>query len=430
VNPVARALEGIKVIDISQVAAVPMCARHLADFGADVIHIERPVIGDSWRFYQTNQMAAMNAAPSPINYNWEVYNRNKRSIALDLKYKSGRKILHRLIERADVILTNLRSFEIKRFGLEYTELSRINPRIIYGNLNAFGTSGPDKDLPGYDVLAYWYRSGIADVFSYPGVPVLGFRPGFGDNAAALALAYGVMVALFVRERTGLGQEVNVSLLHAGMYQISYDIAGALVTGLDFADWRECPPPEAITQAEKAVEKIRRFYTQKRTNPLEYVYRTRDSKRISILALQPDRYWRKFCSAIGLDDLANDPTCQTMESRAAHCTTLIDTIQETFATKTLAEWLPLLEDNIPFAVVQTAKEAANDPQARASGCFVSYDHPKYGRIESVASPISLSKTPADIRMSAPETGQHTEEVLLEAGYSKEDIARFKEQKVIA
>ncbi|MGA8848441.1 MAG: CoA transferase [Dehalococcoidia bacterium] len=426
----ARALEGIKVIDISQVAAVPMCARHLADFGADVIHIERPVIGDSWRFYQTDQVAAMNAAPSAINYNWEVYNRNKRSIALDLKHKSGRKILHRLIERADVILTNLRSFEIKRFGLEYAELSRINPRIIYGNLNAFGTSGPDKDLPGYDVLAYWYRSGIADVFSFPGVPVLGFRPGFGDNAAAMALAYGVMVALFVRERTGLGQEVHISLLHAGMYQISYDIAGALVTGLDFADWRECPPPEAVTQSEMAVEEIRRFYTQKKTNPLEYVYRTRDSKRICILSLQPDRYWRKFCSAIGRDDLANAPTCQTMEGRAEHCTALINTIQETLATKTLGEWIPLLEDNIPFGVVQTAKEAANDPQARASGCFVSYDHPKYGRIQSLASHISLSKTPAEVRMPAPENGQHTEEVLLEAGYSKEDIARFKEQKVIA
>jgi crotonobetainyl-CoA:carnitine CoA-transferase CaiB-like acyl-CoA transferase len=430
VNPVAQALEGIKVIDISQVAAVPMCARHLADFGADVIHIERPVIGDSWRFYQANQVAAMNAAPSAINYNWEVYNRNKRSIALDLKKESGRKILHRLIEGADVLLTNLRSFEIKRFRLEYAELSRINPRIVYGSLNAFGTSGPDKNLPGYDVLAYWYRSGIADVFSYPGVPVLGFRPGFGDNGAAMALAYGVMVALFVREKTGLGQEVHVSLLHAGMYQISYDIAGALVTGLDFADWRESPPPEAVAQAEMAIERIGRFYKQKRTNPLEYVYRTRDSRRICITSLQPDRYWRKFCSAIGRDDLANESACQTIEGRAERCAALIDTIQETFATKTLAEWLPLLEHNIPFAVVQTAKEAANDPQARASGCFVSYDHPKHSRIESIASHICLSKTPAEVRMPAPDKGQHTEEILLEAGYSKEDIARLKEQKVIA
>ena len=425
----ARALEGIKVIDISQVAAVPMCARHLADFGADVIHVERPDIGDSWRFYQGHHSAAMKSAPSSINYNWEVYNRNKRSITLDLKQESGKRILCRLIERADVFLTNLRSFEINLFGLEYAVLSRINPRIIYGTLNAFGTSGPDKDLPGYDVHAYWCRSGIASAFSYPGVPVLGFRPGFGDNVGALALAYGVMMALFVRVRTGVGQEVHVSLLHTGMYQISYDIAGALVTGLDFADWLENPSPEAVMQAQTAIAEIRRFYAEKLLNPLEYTYTTRDSRRICIVSLQPDRYWRTFCLAIGRKDLANDSSYETMEGRANHCVALIETIQETFATKTLAEWLPLLEGNIPFAVVQTVKEAANDPQARASGCFVSYDHPKYGRIENLASPVSLSKTPADVRMPAPEQGQHTEEILLEAGYSREDIANFKEEKVI-
>ncbi len=425
-----RALEGIKVIDISQVAAVPMCARHLADFGADVIHVERPDTGDSWRFSQDNYAVAMKGAPSSISYMWEVYNRNKRSITLDLKQESGKGILHHLIEGADVLLTNLRSFEIERFGLEYADLSRTTPRIICGTLNAFGTSGPEKDLPGYDVHAYWCRSGIASAFSLPGAPVVGFRPGFGDNVAALALAYGVMMALFVRERTGVGQGIHVSLLHTGMYQISYDIAGALVTGLDFADWRESPPPEAVTQSQMAIDGIRRFYAEKLLNPLEYTYTTRDSRRICIVSLQPDRYWKTFCLAIGREDLANDPSYQTVEGRAAHCTALVETIWETFATKTLAEWLPLLEGNIPFAVVQTVKEAANDPQARASGCFVSYDHPKYGRIENLASPISLSKTPADVRMPAPENGQHTEEVLLEAGYSREDIARFKEQKVIA
>jgi len=424
-----RVLEGMKVIDISQVAAVPMCARHLADFGADVIHVERPGTGDSWRFYQANHSAAMKSAPSSINYNWEVYNRNKRSITLDLKQERGKEILHHLIEGADVFLTNLRSFEIKLFGLEYADLSRINPRIIYGTLNAFGTSGPEKDLPGYDVHAYWFRSGIANAFSLPGVPVLGFRPAFGDNVGALALAYGVMMALFVRERSGVGQEVHVSLLHTGMYQISYDIAGALVTGLDFTDWRENPSTEAVTQAQTAIAEIRRFYAEKLLNPLEYTYTTRDLRRICIVSLQPDRYWRIFCLAIGREDLANDTKYHTMEGRAVHCATLIETIQETFATKTLSEWLPLLEGNIPFGVVQTVKEAANDPQARASGCFVSYDHPKYGRIENLASPVSLSKTPADVRMPAPEKGQHTEEVLLEAGYSREDIANFKEEKVI-
>lgn len=424
-----RALEGIKVIDVSQVAAVPMCARHLADFGADVIHVENPNIGDSWRVFQDNQTAAMSAVPSAIDYSWEVYNRNKRSMTLNLVEEGGREILYRLVERADVFLTNLRSFEMERFGVEYAKLTRVNPRIIYGSVSGFGRSGPEKDLPAYDTTAYWARSGIPYVFSVPGVPVLAYRPAFGDNVAALVLAYGVMMALFVRERTGIGQEVHVSLLHTGMYQISFDITGALVTGLDFADWRESPPPEAVTQAQMATTEIALFYAGKATNPLAASYTTSDLRRITILALQPDRYWKKFCLAIGREDLANDPRYQTREARVEHCLALRRTIGETFATKTLEEWLPLLEGNIPYAPVQNLREAINDPQARASGCFVSYDHPKYGRIEGLANPALLSKMPGDIRMPAPEWGQHTEDVLLEAGYSREDIARFKEQKVI-
>jgi formyl-CoA transferase len=149
----------------------------------------------------------------------------------------------------------------------------------------------------------------------------------------------------------------------------------------------------------------------------------------ILSLQPDRYWKKFCLAIGREDLANDPRYQTTEGRAQHCVALRQTIGETFATKTQAEWIPLLE-GIPYAPMQSVKEAINDPQARASGCFVSYDHPAYGRIEGVANPVFLSRTPADVRLPAPEFGQHTEEVLLEAGYTWEDIGLFKEQRVIA
>ncbi len=426
----ARALEGIKVVDVSQVAAVPMCARHLADFGADVIHVENPGIGDSWRVFQANHTAAMSAVPSAMNYNWEVYNRNKRSMTLNLAQESGRKILYRLIQKADVFLTNLRSFEMERFGVEYESLRSINPRIIYGSVSGFGKSGPEKDLPAYDTTAYWARSGIPYVFSVPGVPILAYRPGFGDNVAALALAYGVMMALFVRERTGVGQEVHVPLLHIGMYQISFDIAGALATGLDFADWRESPPTEAVTQAQGATAEIALFFAGKTTNPLIGSYTTKDLRRITVVALQPDRYWEKFCLAIGREDLANDSRYQTMEGRAEHCIALRRTIGETLATKTLEEWLPLLEDNIPYAPVQNVKEAINDRQARASGCFVSYDHPRYGRIESLANPVFLSEMSADVRMPAPEWGQHTEEVLLEAGYSREDIARFKEQKVIA
>ena len=425
----AAALEGIKVVDLSQVAAVPMCARHLADFGADVVHVENPQTGDSWRVFQEAQTQAMSAAPSKINYNWEVYNRNKRSITVDIAQPAGRGVMYRLIEQADVFLTNLRDYEMERYALDYASLCKINPRIVFGNVTGYGKKGPDKDLPAYDTTAYWARSGIPFAFSAPGVPVMGYRPAFGDNVVALALAYGIMMALFVREKTGVGQEVDVSLLHTGMYQLSFDITGALVTGLDFPDWRESPPAEHVAQAQAATMQIGTFYGARAKNPLSGAYVTKDSRRIYFLALQPDRYWRKFCLAIGRPDLADDPRYRTRDGRGNDCVALKQTISKTFATKTQAEWIPLLE-GLPYAPMQSVREAILDPQARESGCFVSYEHPTHGRLEGVASPVMMSKTPADVRMPAPEFGQHTELVLLEAGFSWEDIAKLKEQKIIA
>jgi crotonobetainyl-CoA:carnitine CoA-transferase CaiB-like acyl-CoA transferase len=425
----ALALEGIKVIDVSQVAAVPMCARHLADFGADVIHVENPVTGDSWRVFQASQAEAKAAAPSSINYNWETYNRNKRGITLDLSQEAGRKVMYRLVEQADVFVTNLRPYEMERFGLTYATLKEINPRLVYGSVSGYGKTGPDRELPAYDVTGYWVRTGIPSAFSIPGVPSTGYRPAFGDNLVALSLALGVMIALFVRERTGLGQEVDTSLFHNGMYQLSFDINGALASGLDFDDWRETPPEDVVQQSLMAVMQVGLFYAARAQNPLAAAYFTKDSRRVFFLSLQPDRYWRKFCLAIGRQDLADDPRYQTTEGRAEHNIALRQTIGETFLTKTYAEWVPLLE-GLPYAPSQTVKEAVNDPQAEVSGCFVEYEHPAYGKLKTLANPINLSDTPAAVRLPAPEWGQHTEEVLLEFGYDWDDIIALKEKGVIA
>jgi len=423
------ALEGIKVIDCSQVAAVPMAARILGDFGADVIHIENPTTGDYWRVFQDAQSQSGGAAPSDFNYNWENFNRNKRSCTLDLYKESGRAIIHKMVEQADVFLSNLRSFELERFKLEYETLSKINPRIIWGNVTGYGKKGPDKDLPAYDTTAYWARAAIPYLLSYPGIPCFGYRPAFGDNLAGLALAYGVMMALYVIEKTGVGQAVDISLFHTGLYQISFDVSGALITGLDPTDWREQPPMELVQQSLATIAQLAAFIGRRMTNPLTAGYMTKDTRMLVFIILQPDRYWVKFCKAIGRDDLAENPKYSTMEGRAEDFAQLRQTIQETFLTKTLDEWKPLLE-GIPYAPNQSLKEAITDIQARESGCFVSYDHPQRGRIEQLANPVMMSKTPATVRRPAPEFGQHTEEVLLEYGYSWEDIARFKEEGTIA
>ena len=423
------ALDGIKVVDVSQVAAVPIAARHLADFGADVLHIENPTTGDSWRVYQAGQGTGRAGVPSDINYNWENYNRNKRSVTVDITQEAGQKVTHRFVEQADVFLTNLRPYELERYNMQYDTLKQVNPRIIFGALTGFGKKGPEKDAPAYDATAFWVRSGIPYMFARPGMPNTGFRPAFGDNLAGLAIAFGVMVALHVREKTGVGQELDVALFHAGMYQLGFDIAGALATGLDYADWREEPPPEDVARVEEALAPVTAFYRSKVVNPLAGRYITKDKRMIVFVVLQPDRYWAKFCRAIEREDLIDDPRFNSYEARVENCQFLYPVFDDIFKTRTLEEWKPLLE-GIPYAPHQSLLEAINDPQARANDFFVAYDHPTYGRIEGIANPVKLSETPPTVRMPAPEFGQHTEEVLLEYGYTWEDIARFKEQGVVA
>lgn len=404
------ALEGIKVVDVSQVAAVPMAGRHLADFGADVIHVEHPLRGDSWRVFQAGQGTGAAGVPSGINYNWETYNRNKRSVTIDLSQESGREIIYKLLDKADVFLTNLRLFEQQKFGLEYDTLSPLFPRLIYGALTGYGKKGSDSDIPAYDTTAYWARSGIPHRFGADGMPPAAYSPAFGDNVAALALAFGVMTALYVRGKTGVGQEVDLSLFHTGIYQLSFDIAGALVTGRDYEEWR-------LPSREDA------------PNPLSGLYQTKDGRWLQFVILQPDRYWSRFCQAIEREDLEHDPRFESFGARTENHVVLYHIFEEIFLSKTLAEWKPRLR-GLPFSPIQNFLEVVNDPQARANDFFVPFDHPAYGRIEVIASPINLSETPATIRMPAPEFGQHTEEVLLECGYTWEDIAQFKEQRIIA
>jgi crotonobetainyl-CoA:carnitine CoA-transferase CaiB-like acyl-CoA transferase len=424
------ALEGIKVIDCSQVAAVPIAARHLGDFGADVIHIEHPVTGDFWRGFQEAQTeSGGGACPSDFNYNWEQFNRNKRSLTLNLYNENGRAIMYKMAAQADVFLSNLRPFELDRFKLDYETLSKINPRLIWGNITGYGKKGPDKDHPAYDTTAYWARAGIHSLFSMPGVPCLTYRPAFGDTVAGLALAYGIVQALYVREKTGIGQAVNISLLHTGLYQLSFDVSGALITGKDIKDWREEPPLEMQQQSLAAVAQIADFYAARIKSPLTGSYLTKDLRSLLFIVLQPDRYWAKFCKAVGREDLAQNPKYETIEGRAEDRGALRKTFADIFITKTLEEWIPLLE-GIPYAPNQTILEAVKDVQARENGFIVTYEHPELGMIEQLANPVMMSRTPASVRLPAPEFGQHTEEVLLEYGYTWEDIALFQEDGTIA
>lgn len=434
------ALDGIKVVDVSQVVAVPIGARHLADFGAEVIHIEHPQRGDFWRSHQAGQGGG-NGVPSNVNYNWETFNRNKKSVALDLSTEHGREIMYKLVEQADVFVTNLRLFERDKFGLEYDTLSRLNPRLIYGSITGLGKKGPERNSPSFDQTVHWFRAGVTHMLTPPGASAIGFRAGFGDTVAGLGLFAAVMTALYVRERTGVGQEVELSLLHTGMYQLSFDISGALITGMDMRDVtpgqldEEDPRVkryrQLVADSQAAFNRLQDFMKESIPNPLVIAHTTRDDRIIHLNVLQPDRYWARMCQAIGRPDLEHDTRFENHEARLENHEALYAIIRDAFKSRPFEEWKSRLADaGIPFGAQQKLSEVVRDPQARANDYFVPFDHPTYGRIEVLANPLNLSKTPSSIRLPAPEFGQHTEEVLLGLGYTWEDIAGLKQQQVIA
>jgi crotonobetainyl-CoA:carnitine CoA-transferase CaiB-like acyl-CoA transferase len=404
----ALALEGIKVVEVAQAAAAPMGGRLLADLGADVLHIENPATGDSHRYFQSRPSDAIKAGrgvPSEVNYNFELYNINKRSVTLNLASEQGRGIIYKFIEKADVFTSNLRPFELEKFKLEYKDLSKLNPRLIFASLTGYGRKGPNRDSPGYDIISYWARAAIPYLMD-----ATGFRPAFGDSLGGLMLAFGIMTALFVRERTGVGQEVDMSLFGVGVFQMSFDISGALIEKREFDEFRPQGREDSF-------------------NPLVGGYTTKDERQFVLMCLQPDRYWPKVCQAIEREDLINDPRFNTFEARAQNRMELYTIFDEAFRSKTLEEWKPRFSA-IPTGWVQKLLDVINDPQARANDFFVTLDHPIHGPIEVIAPPVKFSKTPATVRTAAPELGQHTEEVLLENGYTWEDIARFREQGIIS
>lgn len=401
----ASCLEGIKVVDLSAGIAGPMCARLLADWGADVVHIEQPERGDVSRGYVRARLSASHGRSifSDINYASENINRNKRGITLDIV--KGRDILLKMLKTADVFVTNFRPRELTKFQYEYETLSKLNPRLIVANISGYGMKGPYKDVGAYEHTAYFARSGIFHMYPPPG----SFPIGFGDNISGMALCLGVMTALFNREKTGKGQMVDTSLLSNGIFALSQDIAGALVTGQDLGPVERKNLPNALVNH----------------------YKTKDGRWLRVGMPQPDRYWSRFCKAIEREDLEHDPRFETFEPRVANQGTLFNTLEEVFVTKTLDEWRARFDEaGILWSPIQSVLEVANDPQARANDYYIGLEHPTHGHIEVVANPIQLSKCPEKVRMPAPEFNQHTEEVLLEYGYTWEDIEKFKEQGIIA
>ncbi len=398
------ALEGIKVIDLTQAYAAPLAAGLLAQWGAEVIHVEHPVQGDQTRVLRRSNTYGI----------FEQANINKKGLTADLVQKEGREIIYRLAAKSDVFLSNLRPYEIERFEMHYETLRAINPRIIYANLTGYGIKGPEKDAGAVDADSYFARSGIMHTSSdSEGVPIRS-RGVLGDSPSAAICALGIVVALFARERLGIGQAVYTSLYNCGVWASASDTLQALATHQD---------PE-------------RQWRESASNPLSNFYRTKDNRWILLAPshvrprAEPDPSWRSFCQTIEREELVNDPRFESRLKRSENNVALINIISEAFAKKTFKEWEErLAKFGVRFAPLQKPTEVVSDPQARANDFFQTFNDPVYGAIELLAAPVKLSETPDTLRTPTPQLGQHTEGILLELGYSREELSRLRDKKVI-
>jgi crotonobetainyl-CoA:carnitine CoA-transferase CaiB-like acyl-CoA transferase len=401
-----KALEGIRVLDVSEAGFAPACSRILGDMGAEVIKVEKREGGDQSR----GVVQIAGALPiSSINYLFEFYNCNKKGIVLDLKQEKGREILYELVEKSDVFVCNYRPTALKKLGLEYKTMSRINPRIIYTHCSGYGLHGPENSKGAYDFTAFWARSGIMAVLGEPGTDPPSQMPAYGDNISALAAACATVIALFHRERTGEGQEVVSSLLGGGIWAMGLVMSAVIATGMDLG----------------------RVSRKKAGNPLYNSYACKDGTWVQLVCLQGDKFWPGICKALSIEELESDPRFSSQIKRMENNESLITILDEAFASRDRVEWAKRLDEyDILWAAVNTPAETVNDATALANGYFQEVGHPVIGRYKIVMPPWQFSKTPPKVRTIAPELGQHTEEVLIELlGYTWDDLLVLKEKGIL-
>ena len=395
-------LEGIRVVEIGFWVAGPSAAAILCDWGADVIKIEPPN-GDPLRGW----VASMTGWAIPSNSPFELDNRGKRSIALNLESEEGRTIARALIDKADVFVTNVRPKVLETAGLTYERLRETNRGLVYCQMTGYGPDGPNRDRAAYDIGAFWARGGVAAGLTPKGAELPHQRGGMGDHVAGSNAAGAVCAALLARSRTGEGQRVSVSLIRAGIYMMGWDINIAL-------------------RVKLPIEAYDRYHA---INPIINCYQAGDGRWFWLLLLQGDRHWPDLCRAIEREDLLRDPCFADLSLRLQNAPALVEKLDRVFATKSLDEWGQTFDrENVWWAPVNSINEVVNDPVAQEAGAFVDVPGPE-GPIQGVATPADFYGTPWQPRGYVPELGQHTEEILLELDYDWDRIVALKESGAI-
>jgi crotonobetainyl-CoA:carnitine CoA-transferase CaiB-like acyl-CoA transferase len=392
-------LEGVVVLDATQVMAGPFCTLLLADMGADVIKVEKLQGGDDSRSFGPPFIAGESAAFLAIN-------RNKRSVTLNLKSEEGRDVFRRLAGRSEILVENFRPGTMEGLGLHYEAIHRINPTIIYCSISGFGQTGPYRTLGGFDLVTQG-MSGLISVTGHPGGPPTKVGVPISDLNAGMYAVYGILSAYVHRLKTGEGQYVDTSLLEGAVAYTFWESSIYFATG-------EIPPPMGSAH---------------RLNAPYQVFDTQDGA-LSVGAANQST-WERLCKVLERQDLAQDPRFLTNADRIRHCRQLAATLQPVFRQRTTAAWLALLnEAGVPAGPIYNMAQVYEDPHVRAREMLVELDHPIAGTIKNIGIPVKLSRTPGRIRRPAPLLGQHTEEVLHWLGLDQAQIGKLRAAGAIA
>ncbi len=394
----AHPLDGIRVLDFTMFQQGPQATMVLADMGADVLKVESPVFGDLGRhltYHGSDNFSSYFLA----------HNRGKKSITVHLKTEGGQEIIRRLVERCDVLAHNFRPGVMERLGLAYEDVRALNPAIIYARASGWGSKGPKARHPSFDVAAQ-ARSGLVGVTGEPDGFPLPAGAAVADYAGAMNLVIGILAALLVRERTGVGQQVESSLLGASVAMQAWEIQTYLIGG----QWRKAG------RGHPYLPTIWR------------VFKTADS--YAVVGGMPENRWPAFCRALGMPELQEDPRFENFFARRDHLDELYDILDGVFLRRTTEEWMKVLEPaDMICAPVATYADVVADPQVLENDYIVGVQHPNRGPMQVVGSPLRFSETKIEVQAAAPELGQHTEETLLELGYTWDDIAAFREKGAI-
>lgn len=395
----SSALDGIRVLDLTQALAGPYCTQLLGDLGADVIKIERPGEGDQARGWGPPFLAGESTYFLGTN-------RNKRGLALDLQHPGGREILWRLVEQSDVLVHNVPREETRvKLGLDEARLRTQNPRLIYASITGFGLTGPYAGRPGYDVIAQGMSGTMALTGDPEGGPVR-FPTAIADMTTGIYCALGILAALYARERTGQGESIDTALLDSQVTWLANIASSYLATG---------EPPKKLGNLHPSVAPYQPF-------------RTADAW--IIVGAGTERLWRRLLEVLDLPELAGDSRFETNADRLVHLPELIPVLEARFRQKPAAFWLQQLDRaGIPCGPINPIEDALADEHVLARGMVVELEHPLAGLVRSLGNPIKLGNAPVTYRRPAPLLGQHTGEILTELGYTQDDLARLQREGAI-